>query len=98
MKRRNEGFAQEFGRHLRSARELVDMTQVQLSAMVGVSNNMVSLYENGRRVPSLEIVSRMSTVLDISMDRLVPELSAVPYVMVPEGQTMMVFVDEEEDE
>lgn len=69
-------FLDELASNIRDARLLRGMTQRHLAQKVGVSVNCVSQYETARRMPSLDKVSIMSGVLDVSLDDLVPDVLA----------------------
>ncbi|PYY33788.1 hypothetical protein DEJ16_03530 [Curtobacterium sp. MCJR17_055] len=44
---------------IREARQRADLTQVQLAARAGVTQSVISTYENGRREPSLAALQRL---------------------------------------
>ncbi|MBT1545302.1 helix-turn-helix domain-containing protein [Curtobacterium aurantiacum] len=44
---------------IRDARERAELTQVQLARRAGVTQSVISTYENGRREPSLAALQRM---------------------------------------
>ncbi|TSD10964.1 helix-turn-helix domain-containing protein [Curtobacterium sp. KBS0715] len=44
---------------IRDARERAELTQVQLAQRAGVTQSVISTYENGRREPSLAALQRM---------------------------------------
>lgn len=65
-------FLEELAENIRRARKDKELTQRQLAQQVGVTANAISLYETAKRMPSLQIVSIMSNVLDVSLDDLIP--------------------------
>ncbi|MGN0375393.1 MAG: helix-turn-helix domain-containing protein [Butyrivibrio sp.] len=60
----------EFGDRLKSLRKQKNLTQKQLADLVGVKNSIISFYEVGDRLPSLEIVKKLAAVLHVSTDYL----------------------------
>lgn len=61
---------QIFGNNLAWFRKSKLMTQVELAEAIGVRPPTVSGYEIGHNEPSLEILCRISNVLDVSTDCL----------------------------
>lgn len=59
-----------FSATLKMLRESKKMSQPQLAARIGVSRSMVSLYENGSRLPSFETLLRIARVFHVSTDYL----------------------------
>lgn len=47
-----------------------NMTQLELSKLVGTTNVTISRYVNGERKPRIEIVGKIAEVLDTSVDYL----------------------------
>lgn len=60
----------EFGDRLKILRKQKNLTQKQLADLVGVKNSIISFYEVGDRLPSLEIVKKLAAVLHVSTDYL----------------------------
>ena len=60
----------EFGNRLRELRKQKNLTQKQLAALIGVKNSIISFYEVGDRIPSPEIIIKLSTTLNVSADYL----------------------------
>jgi len=58
------------GNLLAGARLKADMTQTELAAKVGVRQNMVSEYENGKRTMTPSMIKRFSQVLGLDSGRL----------------------------
>ena len=52
-------------------RKHVKMSQSQLADLLHVSASTVGMYEQGRRIPCLEILIRMSKIFGVSLDYLV---------------------------
>lgn len=47
------------------------MTQTQLASKLNISASAVGMYEQGRRVPSIDMLIRMSKIFDVSLDYLI---------------------------
>ena len=63
-----------FGRILASKRHDKGLTQQQLADLTGLHRTYISLVERGLRVPTLEVVFRLSEALDIAPSRLIREI------------------------
>ena len=60
-----------FGETLKKLREDAGMSQEQLGNLLGISKSTIGMYEQGRRVPGLDILIRMSQVFGVSLDYLI---------------------------
>ena len=56
--------------NLRRLREAAGLTQVELSAMVGVTQSALSAWEIGSATPSLSNAERVADALSVSLDEL----------------------------
>lgn len=56
---------------LRSLREARKLTQLQVAERIGVSKTMISAYETASKVPSVEVLIRLSRLYRVSVDYLV---------------------------
>ena len=56
------------GRRIKSSRRDAGMTQEQLAEECKCTSRYLSSIENGKKKPSLELLTRISTVLDVSVD------------------------------
>ena len=59
-----------FGKRLRELRQEKGLKQKELASVAGVSVNMISLLERGRRSPSTETVVRLAKSLGVTADYL----------------------------
>ena len=59
---------QEYHNRLRELREEKHITQVRLSTELGVAQETISAYEQGRHLPSVSSLMKLSSILDASMD------------------------------
>ena len=59
---------QEYRNRIRELREEKHITQVRLSTDLGVAQETISAYEQGRHLPSVTSLMKLSVILDASMD------------------------------
>ncbi len=59
-----------FGEKMKIAREILNMNQTDLAKKIGISASAIGMYEQGRREPSLELLSKLCSVLNLSADYL----------------------------
>ena len=59
------------GYNMAQARNKIDMTQVELARLVGITQKDVSRYEHNFRCPILPIAKRIAEALGITLDELV---------------------------
>lgn len=60
-----------FGKRLRSLRREKDVVMVEMAKDVGLTQTTLSKYENGKRIPNIEILERIAQYLDVSADYLI---------------------------
>ncbi len=60
----------DFGLILRGLRERSNLTQKQLGSKIGVSEGMISRYENNMSEPPFETVRDFAAIFNVSMDYL----------------------------
>ena len=60
----------DFGLLLRELRERANLTQKQLGNKIGVSEGMISRYENNMSEPPFETVRDFAAIFNVSMDYL----------------------------
>lgn len=60
----------EFGEKLRELRKEKNLTQKQLASLIGVRHSVISLYELGDRIPSPEVIKKLSVNLHVTSDYL----------------------------
>lgn len=56
------------GNRIRKIRKLRKITQSELAAACGCTNNHLSAIENGINKPSIELIMKISLILDASVD------------------------------
>ena len=59
-----------FGKKLRSLREEKRLSQVELSKKLNITNQALSQYELGKRIPDAEMIIRIADFFDVSVDYL----------------------------
>lgn len=59
-----------FGEILKELRLGKNLTQQQLADSIGLSKSAISMYENGKRVPELEILELFADFFNVDMNRL----------------------------
>ena len=52
-------------------RKKAGVSQAQLAEELNITPSAEGMYEQGRRIPSLEILIRLSTIFDVSLDYLI---------------------------
>ena len=65
-----------YGRNLKKTRICQGLTQEELENKLGsprIRKEIISRFENGKQIPSLETAKRLSDVLGISLDELVAD-------------------------
>lgn len=55
------------GKFIKSKREDLGITQEELSNRIGVSSATISLYESGDRKPEIDVLRKLSEVLECSL-------------------------------
>ena len=58
----------EVHNRIRELREEKHITQIRLSTELGVAQETISAYEQGRHMPSVATLIKLSNILDASMD------------------------------
>ncbi|MEG1705280.1 MAG: helix-turn-helix transcriptional regulator [Clostridia bacterium] len=59
-----------FGKKIKAYREKVGLTQYALAISVGITQNFLGDIERGNKLPSVEVLIRLSNVLKVSLDTL----------------------------
>lgn len=66
----NKTELKKLGKKLKDARENAGLTQKTLADFIGISNTVLSKYENGELSPDNDVIIRISEVLGISTNML----------------------------
>lgn len=57
-----------FGRAIWSFRKCEDLTQTEVAQQLGITKQMLSAYERGKKLPSLKLAYKMATLLQLNVD------------------------------
>jgi len=60
-----------FQQRLRELRKTRNLTQARLAQEIGVSQRVISDFENGTGLPSFHVLIRLADFFDVSLDYLV---------------------------
>lgn len=66
----NENYSY-FANTLRNLRKSNNYTQEKLAEKLGVSVNLIAMYENGNRFPSIKMLMIISNFFNVSIDELI---------------------------
>jgi transcriptional regulator with XRE-family HTH domain len=66
-----------FGRHLRTQRQLAQLSLRQLAEMTRVSNPYLSQIERGLHQPSIAIVRALAEALDLSVEQMLIQAAGI---------------------
>lgn len=58
------------GKNLRSIRNIVNMTQSEFASELGISQQMISQFENGKKIPSVRQLVHIAETYGVSLDWL----------------------------
>jgi transcriptional regulator with XRE-family HTH domain len=71
--------------NLSSVRRLLDVSQETLGVLAGLHRTEIGLLENAERIPRIDTVVKLATVLEIPVDQLVDGLTWEPPERVGEA-------------
>lgn len=92
-------FRTRFAGNLRDARLEIGLTQRQLARRAGTTFQLISAYENAKRLPMLDAVVRLADALVVPLDELVPGIDyAMRHDDATEGQATIYDIIEEDVE
>lgn len=60
----------QFSENIRKLRTEQGLTQTQLAAILGVNKSIISAYENQERMPSLNVLIKLSSKFGVPMEQL----------------------------
>ena len=63
----------EFGGRLFALREENDINKTELAKVLKMSRSMITMYESGERMPSTEVLLKISDYYSVSIDWLLAE-------------------------
>lgn len=59
------------GNRIRNLREDNDLTQKELSSMIGLTPKMISFYENNQRTPPVDVLIKLAKIFNVTVDYLI---------------------------
>ena len=84
-------------RNLQKAREAKGWTQVKLATEIEISQQSITYYETGTRIPSLEVAEKLGKTLGVTIDYLLgndDEFTKAYYNLDKSNQeTIMLIID-----
>lgn len=63
------------GEQIRKYRKEAGLSQIELGKRLGVSQQQIAQYENGKRTPKIETINNIACALDIGIKKLYPDFS-----------------------
>ena len=63
----------EFSENLKALRKEKGLTQTELAKRLGVNKSIICSYENQERLPSLNMLVKLSHIFNVSMEYLIGE-------------------------
>jgi transcriptional regulator with XRE-family HTH domain len=79
----------EVGEKIKQIRKDKGLQQKAVALEVGLDQSNYNKVENGKREPSLEVLQKLSTILDVSIDELLsPENNKKPSIVTVEDKTI----------
>ena len=59
-----------FAANVKNLRKEIGITQTELAEKIFVNKSMISAYEKGKRMPSLDVLIQLSAIFNVSIDYL----------------------------
>ena len=78
---------------IRELREEKHITQIRLSTELGVAQETISAYEQGRHMPSVSTLIKLSSILDASMDYIMMKSDTrniIEATSLPDSETRLL--------
>lgn len=66
---------EQFAQNLRIFRLAKGYTQLEMSSQLNIRRQTYSNYENGKRLPNLEIILAIKNILDVSLELLLADVT-----------------------
>lgn len=81
----------DFSQRLRELRKQRGLTQEELAKELDIAKSSVSMYENGKRKPSFEVLEMFADFFNVNLDTLYGSepVSANTFKCTPEEETMV---------
>ena len=81
------------GRIIRNARQRRDLKQADLARRLGVRQSAVSQWESGKKAPELDTRIRLSAMLGIPLNELLPKAPEIPPEALEDAQVKRVLAN-----
>ncbi len=75
----HEEISRWIGESIRSRRVELGLSHEQLAVKAGLDRSTVSLYESGKRVPTIPSALRVAAALDVRLSDMIAELEKLPF-------------------
>lgn len=81
----------DFSKRLRELRKERGLTQAELAKELELAKSSISMYENGKRKPSFEVLETFADFFNVNLDTLygASPISKGPFRCTPEEETMV---------
>lgn len=87
-------YDQTFPARLHTARKNKEFTQKKLADLVGLSHSAVVTYENGKRTPSIDTLTKFASVLDVCCSWLLGDVTDNPQSII---KLLNIHIDAQKD-
>ena len=61
----------KYGKILKEERKIRKLTQTEISKAIGISQQVISFYENDKAEPTIGIIERLADLYGITIDELI---------------------------
>ncbi len=78
----------EISKNLKMLRLNMGLTQTQLSELIGITQNVYTIYESGRSMPGGELLIKMADAFNCSIDYLVGRENEEGNIIIKENKTI----------
>jgi transcriptional regulator with XRE-family HTH domain len=82
-----------FGQKLKLLRKEKDWSQDQLAYHAQIDGRQISRYENDRVVPSVEVIVKVATTFDVSIDYLLLEKAPRRPLQAPQSKLIQKIIE-----
>lgn len=81
------------GNRIRNLREDNDLTQKDLSVMIGLTPKMISFYENNQRTPPIDVLVKLAKIFNVTVDYLIgsPTSTSISELSIKELNLLKYF-------
>lgn len=80
---------------LKTLRTEKELSQAQLAEVLGITQDSISLWEKGKRVPDTQYVVKLADFFGVSTDYLLGRSDELGYVTVQSSPTVPALADDE---